>query len=287
MFSSLGRPFVRTAQLSARRRRRLNPVGSRAAEVLESRVLLSATLLVNPTSPTAYQTIQSAVNAAPAGSTIKVAPGLYNEDVTVSKSLTILGGQVLTKGQTGPSTVEYETTGFTVSSANKVTISRFTIEADPASTTSSGNAIGATNSANSTFENNVIVASQILLDGGVTHSIVTNNSDPSGSTFSIQVTGGNGVSNLDDTFTHNTLNEGSFVLDASATGAVVSNTTLTNGAGFSNAANNVTFTDNAATGGNGQGFLRQRKQRLVLRQHGGERQEWLRLSRLGKADGHG
>ena len=110
-----------------------------------------------------FHTIQAAVNAAPSGSTIKVAPGTYNEDVTISKSLTLLGGQAVSPGETGPSIVEYEATGFTVSGANKVTINGFTIEADPASTTSTGNAIAATNTANSTFENNIIVGSNITL----------------------------------------------------------------------------------------------------------------------------
>ena len=58
--------------------------------------------------------------------------GTYNGDVTISKSLTLLGGQAVSPGETGPSIVEYEATGFTVSGASKVTINGFTIEADPA-----------------------------------------------------------------------------------------------------------------------------------------------------------
>jgi parallel beta-helix repeat protein len=255
---TLGRSLFWSAPRSARRCRRLNPtgpVGPCAAEVLESRVLLAATLLVDPasTNPAVYHTIQAAVNAAHSGSTIKVAPGLYDENVTVSKSLTILGGQVVMAGESGPSTVEYETTGFTVASANNVTIKGFTIEGDPASTTLTGLAILATNSANSAFENNVIVASAIDLDGGVTHTAVANNSDPTGSTFAIDVTG-KSSSNAYDTFTNNILNQGTFALDASATGAAVKGNTVTNGDGFDNDANSVTFTDNTATNNNPGNF---------------------------------
>ncbi|MBL8181987.1 MAG: hypothetical protein JNL64_10305, partial [Blastocatellia bacterium] len=45
----------------------------------------------NALTPTAYTTIQSAINAAVAGNTIKVCPATYPEDVTVNKALTIVG----------------------------------------------------------------------------------------------------------------------------------------------------------------------------------------------------
>jgi parallel beta-helix repeat protein len=255
MFSrNLGRAFFRSAQPSAHRRRRLTRVGPCAADVLESRVLLSATLTASPaatpaidppvtlfvdpasSNPTVFHTIQSAVNAASAGDTIKVAPGTYNEDVTVGKSLTILGGQVLAPGESGPSTVEYEATGFTVSSANNVTINGFNIGGPSV-------AILATNTAHSTFDNNDVGFGQISLDGGVTHTEVANNS----ANF-IKVTG-NPSSNANDTFEHNTISPGDISLDASATGAVVSdNTVTTQSIAFSNEANNVTFSDNTAIG---------------------------------------
>ena len=136
-----------------------------------------------------------------------------------------------------------------------MTIKGFTIEADPASTTSTGLAILATNSANSAFENNVIVAAAIDLDGGVTHTTVASNSDPTGSTFAIDVTG-NSSSNAYDTFTSNILNGGTFALDASATGAVVKGNTVSGrrGPGFDNVANSVTFTDNTGTNNNPANF---------------------------------
>ncbi len=43
------------------------------------------------TVPTDFPTIQSAINAATSGDTIKVLPGTYTEQITISKSLTILG----------------------------------------------------------------------------------------------------------------------------------------------------------------------------------------------------
>jgi hypothetical protein len=109
---------------------------------LESRTLLAATLFVDPasTNPAVFHTIQAAVNAAAAGSTIKVAPGTYNEDVTVSKPVAILGGQVLMTGESGPSIVQYQTTGFTVS-ANNVEIKRFTIESNPSAPPSTGTGV--------------------------------------------------------------------------------------------------------------------------------------------------
>ncbi len=44
-------------------------------------------------SPVVYPTIQAAVNAAPAGGTVRVSAGTYDELVTVNKPLTLLGAQ--------------------------------------------------------------------------------------------------------------------------------------------------------------------------------------------------
>ena len=60
---------------------------------LEGRTLL-ATLVVNPAGgPGVFTTIQAAVNAAnPAGGdTIQINPGTYTEQVTIDKSLTMMG----------------------------------------------------------------------------------------------------------------------------------------------------------------------------------------------------
>ena len=75
-------------------RRRSGPFRQHAAEVLEARQMLAATLWVDAASTKAgdFHTIQAAVNAANNGDTIKVAPGVYTESVTVPKSVTISGG---------------------------------------------------------------------------------------------------------------------------------------------------------------------------------------------------
>src|SRR5438105_3135643 len=71
-------------------------------ESMEARQLLSATLTVDDTPGTGaqYSTIQAAVNAASPGDTIKVAAGVYNETVTVDKSLNIIGAQANHNGAT-------------------------------------------------------------------------------------------------------------------------------------------------------------------------------------------
>src|SRR5947209_2759550 len=46
----------------------------------------------NDTTPT-YMTISAAVAAASSGDTIKVCPGIYNEQVTIDKTLTLQGAQ--------------------------------------------------------------------------------------------------------------------------------------------------------------------------------------------------
>ena len=52
----------------------------------------AATLCVNPGSVSGcFKTIGAAVAAASAGDTIQVAPGTYSEDVTIGKSLSLIG----------------------------------------------------------------------------------------------------------------------------------------------------------------------------------------------------
>jgi len=66
-FPSLVRSFTRSGR-SARRRRVMKPFAPTTAEVLETRLLLAATLFVDPASsnPAVFHTIQGAVNAASA-----------------------------------------------------------------------------------------------------------------------------------------------------------------------------------------------------------------------------
>jgi len=145
--------------------------------------MLSATLWVDPASTHAgdFHTIQSAVNAATPGDTIKVAPGVYAESVIVAKTLTIIGGQVHLAGETGPSIVESDTASFTLS-ANGVTIKGFTIEPETAAGdgTATGIATDAVHSGD-TFQNNMIedeldgIALNGPTSGTVQTSTVSNN----------------------------------------------------------------------------------------------------------------
>jgi hypothetical protein len=78
-------------------------------------LLLSASAYAQYDVPTNYPTIQAAVNAAPTSTTIHIGAGTYNEAVTVSKQLTLIGAGATTI-VTPPSGV-----GITVA-ANGVTI---------------------------------------------------------------------------------------------------------------------------------------------------------------------
>jgi parallel beta-helix repeat protein len=129
----------RTPRFPARASRRGPRVRAASAEVLESRLMLSgATLWVDHATPSAYQTIQAAVNAARPGSTILVAPGVYPEAVTVStNNLTILGGQIHARGESGPSIVETTGVAFTLEASN-IQLSHFTIEPPANSTGTAG-----------------------------------------------------------------------------------------------------------------------------------------------------
>ena len=231
VLSSFGRLFLVPRRRSQRGRRLAKPFENCAAEVLESRVLLAATLFVDPasTKPSVYHTIQAAVNAAPSGSTIKVAPAVYDEDVTISQPVTILGGQVQLPGETGPSTVEFQSAGFTVS-ANNVTIKGFTLEPNPDSTSAPPLlAILASNSSVDKFTNNIINNSELMLGGGVTSTQVANNSGD----FQIEVI--NAISNADnsnDTFSANMITGGSIFLSDTATGALLTGNNVQIGGGF-------------------------------------------------------
>jgi parallel beta-helix repeat protein len=107
-------------------------------EALEPRRLFTATV---GGSPVIYATIQAAVNAAPAGGTVRVSPGTYNELVTIAEPLTVLGAQAgvdarsLARGRNesivdGQSLVGgVRSAAFDVT-ANDVTIDGFTVQGE-------------------------------------------------------------------------------------------------------------------------------------------------------------
>jgi parallel beta-helix repeat protein len=165
-----------------------------AAEVVEERQLLSATLLVNPLSsaPGVFHTIQAAVNAAQSGDTIEVASGTYDESVTVNVPLTILGGQHDRTGQTGPSIVQSGTAAFTLSS-NDVVLEGFTIESP---TTPASGIVTGTAQSGDVIDDNVIENEQ--------YGLVLNSQANAGTT-STTVRGNQFVNNVDDIFSDQTL----------------------------------------------------------------------------------
>ncbi|HUA35518.1 MAG TPA: right-handed parallel beta-helix repeat-containing protein [Candidatus Binataceae bacterium] len=65
----------------------------------------AATLTVGLCQPGGYSTIQSAVNAAAAGDTVNVCPGVYPESVLITKNLTLAG--INAKDQLGVPTITY------------------------------------------------------------------------------------------------------------------------------------------------------------------------------------
>src|SRR5437016_2583040 len=96
-------------------------------ERLEDRTLLAAHI-----GAATYSTIQAAVNAAVNGDTITVDPGIYNELVTVNKSVTLLGAQVgvdaRNPARTGLPATESVVDGNNGSTAFDVTASNVTID---------------------------------------------------------------------------------------------------------------------------------------------------------------
>src|SRR5262245_48029073 len=103
-------------------------------ERLEDRRVL-ATLWVDPSvapTPTILSSISAAVAAAHSGNTSNVVGGTYQEQVDVTKSLTLIGGQVRVAGQSGasiiaPSDPVTSMYGFKLD-ANKVKVKNFTIQ---------------------------------------------------------------------------------------------------------------------------------------------------------------
>lgn len=250
ILKNVGRSFFRTGCGAPRRRFGARRVGPCVAEVLETRILLAATLFVDPASnhPGDFHTIQAAVNAAASGDTIKVAPGTYQEDVTVTTpGLTILGGQVHRPGESGPSTVEYTIDGFTVST-NDVTIKGFTIEPNPATATTPFNGIFAFNSADSKFVDNLLINTRgITLAGGVTDTQVAANTIRAQNAEGIGLVGGAGSgNNSNDSIRGNVLVGSSIFLSTNAAGARVANNSVSGSTGIQNQADDVTFIDNTS-----------------------------------------
>jgi fibronectin type 3 domain-containing protein len=131
--------------------RRSRPITGRAAgraiEALEQRLLWAAHIVGNPA---VYSTIQSAVNAAPAGATINVDPGNYAEQVAITKTLTLRGAQAgvdarlnTRRSGAGESIVTGANNSGVIScafyiNANDVTLDGFTVQGETSQSTSTG-----------------------------------------------------------------------------------------------------------------------------------------------------
>jgi len=105
---------------SSSRRATIRP----SLEGLESREVPSSLLTVQPGNPNAFQTIQSAVNAASSGDKVEILGGTYQEAVTVSTpGLTIFGAPGAKVVISNPGNAD---NGITVS-ANSGTLSGFSL----------------------------------------------------------------------------------------------------------------------------------------------------------------
>ena len=113
-------------------RRRPAPARHRSpVERLERRRMLAAHVVGSTVS---YATIQAAVNAAAAGSTVTVDAGTYNETVSIDQPLTLRGANagVDGRGTRKAESIVYATQTVFHVYANDVTIDGFTIEGDDA-----------------------------------------------------------------------------------------------------------------------------------------------------------
>ncbi|MDB5191690.1 MAG: hypothetical protein JWQ96_1253, partial [Segetibacter sp.] len=127
-----------------------------------------------------YTTIQAAVDGAGSGATIRVAPGVYNENVLVNKSLTILGPQEaispnegLRLNDVGEAIITGVTAAFTVNTPGiNVVVKGFTIK--NGSPLTDGHDAGTENRPNVVFEKNRVIDGQILYNGYVWGDIAIN-----------------------------------------------------------------------------------------------------------------
>ncbi len=163
-------------------------------ETLEGRRLRTATVVGGSV---VYPTIQAAVNAAPAGGTVRVAAGTYDELVTVAKPLTVLGAQAgvdaraSSRGK-GEAIVD----GYALSStsrssafvitANDVTVDGFTMQGQTSSVLGAGivlaPSIAGTHVLDDIVRNNVVglyLSNDSAADPAVIrHDVFANNNNP-------------------------------------------------------------------------------------------------------------
>jgi len=131
-------------------------------ELLEDRRVLT-TLWVDPSvppTPILFSSISAAVAAAHSGDTIKVVGGTYQEQVDVTKPLTLIGSQVRVAGQSGasivaPSDPVTSMFGFKLD-ANHVTVKNFTIQNEMMDGIQTSGAFAGFNILRNTFFNDAV-----------------------------------------------------------------------------------------------------------------------------------
>ena len=170
-----------------------SPIGN-DVEALEGRRLYTATVVG---CSAIYPTIQAAVNAAPAGGTVKVAAGTYDELVTVNKPLTLLGAQAgvdarsCCRGKSETIVDGYALSATSRSSAfnvtaNDVTIDGFTMQGQTSSVLGAGvvlaPSIAGTHFLDNVVRNNVVglyLSNDSATDAAVIrHDVFASNNNP-------------------------------------------------------------------------------------------------------------
>jgi parallel beta-helix repeat protein len=123
------------------------------------------------TVPTDFPTIQAAINASNPGDTIKVLPGTYTEQLTISKSLTIIGSGAKSTIIESPPVEELEPNVIgrpyivEINNETQVTIKGFTITGPPG--TDCGTLVGI-----SVLENGSINLKSVVINGCTQNAIL-------------------------------------------------------------------------------------------------------------------
>lgn len=123
---------------------------------------VQAQITVDDDGADAYSNIQDAINAANDGDVIEVEAGMYGEDVTVDKELTLEGPNAGTAGDGNRSSGEATIEGQVVISASGVVFDGFDVSPPPASSNSEGEALRIGSGSNG--PDNVIVKNNIVRD---------------------------------------------------------------------------------------------------------------------------